>query len=117
MKKLLFFINPITARATVTPYLIDIVDIFEKSGYDVTVHITKRRDDIREMIEAVGSAFDTVVCAGGDGTLNETVSGVIRLDKKPKIGYIPSGTTNDFAQSWGIPKKPLDAARSIVSPS
>ena len=115
MKKLLFLVNPITARATVTPHLIDIIDIFEKSGYDVTIHITKRRDDIREMMMSVGSYYDTVVCAGGDGTLNETVSGVIKLDKKPKIGYIPSGTTNDFAQSWGIPKKPLDAAKSIVT--
>ena len=59
------------------------------------------------MIDAIGSMFDTVVCAGGDGTLNETVAGVIKLNKKPKIGYIPSGTTNDFAQSWGIPKNPM----------
>ena len=115
MKKLLFLINPKTAKMTISPHLVDIIDIFEKSGYDVTVHITQRRNDIREVIRAVGSTYDTVVCAGGDGTLNETVSGVIALDKKPKIGYIPSGTTNDFAQSWGIPKKPIEAARSIVT--
>lgn len=115
MKKLLFLINPVTAKTTITPHLIDIIDIFEKGGYDVTVHVTKRKNDTREITEAVGSAYDVVVCTGGDGTLNETVSGVIGLAKKPRIGYIPAGTTNDFATSWGIPKKPLDAARSIVS--
>lgn len=115
MKKLLFLINPVTAKTALSPYLIDIIDIFEKGGYDVTIHVTKRKNDTREITEAIASAYDIVVCSGGDGTLNETVSGVIGLQKKPRIGYIPAGTTNDFALSWGIPKKPLDAARSIVS--
>ncbi|MBE6541723.1 MAG: YegS/Rv2252/BmrU family lipid kinase [Ruminococcaceae bacterium] len=115
MKKLLLIINPVTAKVTISPHLVDIVDIFEKSGYDVNIHISKRKNDIKEVTEQTGSNYDVVVCSGGDGTLNETVSGVLKLDKKPKIGYIPAGTTNDFAQSWGIPRKPLDAAKSIVS--
>ena len=115
MKKLLLIINPVTAKTTISPYLIDMIDIFEKAKYDVKVHISKCKHDITEIIEKTGSKFDVVVCAGGDGTLNETVSGVLKLDKKPKIGYIPAGTTNDFATSWGIPRKPIDAAKSIVS--
>lgn len=115
MKKLLLLINPVTAKTALAPHLIDIIDIFEKGGYDVTIHITKRKNDTREITEAVGAAYDIVVCGGGDGTLNETVSGVIGLAKKPRIGYIPAGTTNDFALSWGIPKKPIEAAHSIVS--
>ncbi len=115
MKKMLIIINPVTAKTTVSPWLVDMIDIFERGGYDVTVHVTKKRNDTREITQALGSYFDTVVCVGGDGTLNETVSGVIGLKNKPKIGYIPAGTTNDFANSWGIPKKPLDAARSIVT--
>ena len=114
MKKLLMMINPVTAKNMITPHLVDVVDIFEKGGYDVTVHVTKHRNDPGEMIRAVGSDYDTVVAVGGDGTLNETVGGVLALKDKPKIGYIPAGTTNDFATSWGIPKKPIDAARSIV---
>lgn len=115
MKKLLFIINPATARNTVTPYLIDIIDILEKGGYDVTVHISKSPSDIGEIVAALGEIFDTIVAAGGDGTLNQTVSSALWLKKKPRIGYIPSGTTNDFAKSWGIPRKPLDAAKSIVN--
>lgn len=115
MKKLLLIINPVTARATITPHLIDVIDTFEKGGYAVDVHITKKKNDACELITAVGGEYDTVVCAGGDGTLNETVTGVMRLEKKPCVGYIPAGTTNDFAGSWGIPKNPLNAAKSIVS--
>ena len=115
MKKLLFIINPVTARLAVTPHLIDIVDIFEKGGYDVTVHISKAKGEVTDYVAENGANFNTVVCAGGDGTLNETIAGVLTItENKPEIGYIPSGTTNDFAGSWGIPKKPLDAARAIV---
>lgn len=115
MKKLLFIINPVTTKPAISPHLIDVIDTFERGGYEVNVHISKHKNDTCEITEKYGSEYDTVVCAGGDGTLNETVSGVMRLEKKPCIGYIPAGTTNDFAYSWGIPKKPLDAARSIVS--
>ena len=115
MKKLLLIINPVTAKATITPHLIDIIDIFENGGYDVTTHISKHKNDMRELIGSVGESYDVVVSAGGDGTLNETVSGVLALTKKPKIGYIPSGTTNDFARSWGIPFNPVTVAKHIVS--
>lgn len=115
MKKLLLIINPVTAKAVITPHLIDIIDIFENGGYDVTTHISKHKDDIKELIGSVGESFDVVVSAGGDGTLNETVSGVLKLTNKPKIGYIPSGTTNDFARSWGIPFNPVEVAKHIVS--
>ena len=113
--KLLLIINPVTAKAAVTPHLIDIIDIFENGGYDVTVHISKHKNNIKELVSTVGEDYDVVVSAGGDGTLNETVSGALWLNKKPKIGYIPSGTTNDFAKSWGIPTNPVAIAKHIVS--
>ena len=115
MKKLLFIINPVTARSTLHPSLIDVIDTFEKGGYEVTVHITQYKNDTKETVQRLGENYDLIVCAGGDGTLNETVSAVVGLDKKPKIGYIPAGTTNDFATSWGIPKKPVAAAENIVN--
>lgn len=116
MKKLLFVINPVTAKAAVTPYLIDIIDLFVKDGYEVNTYVTQDKADTERVVVEKGSLYDTIVCAGGDGTLNGTVSGVLKLecDKKPNIGYIPAGTTNDFASSWGIPKNPLVAAKSIV---
>ena len=115
MKKLLFIINPVTAKTAITPALIDILDTFERAGYEVTTHVTQYKNDTQETARAVGEQVDVIVCAGGDGTLNETVSGVIGFAKKPKIGYIPSGTTNDFAMSWGIPRKPLAAAERIAA--
>ena len=115
MKRLLLLINPVTARTALTPALIDVIDCFEKGGYEVTVHVTQYKNDTFETVRRVGWEYDTVVCAGGDGTLNETVSAVIGFEKKPTVGYIPAGTTNDFAVSWGIPRKPLEAAQRIVS--
>lgn len=114
MKKLLLIINPVTAKAIISPHLIDIIDIFENGGYNVSVHISKSKGEVCGYVENNGSFYDTVVCAGGDGTLSETISGVLKLSNRPPIGYIPSGTTNDFAASWGIPKKPVDAARAII---
>ncbi len=115
MKKLLLIINPVTAKPTISPHLIDVIDIFENGGYDVTVHISKHKNDIKELLGTVGESFDVVVSAGGDGTLNETVSGILPLNKKPRIGYIPSGTTNDFAKSWGIPSNPITVAKNIIT--
>lgn len=115
MKKLLLIINPVTAKTVITPHLVDIIDIFENGGYDVTVHISKRPNDVCKIVRATGENYEVVVSAGGDGTLNETVSGILWLNKKPRIGYIPSGTTNDFAKSWEIPRNPIEAAKAIVN--
>ena len=115
MKKLLLVINPVTAKAALSPALIDVMDCFEKGGYEVTVHVTQYKNDTQDTVKRIGAQFDTVVCAGGDGTLNETVAAILTLGRKPGIGYLPAGTTNDFAVSWGIPRKPLDAAARIVS--
>ncbi len=114
MKKLLLLINPVTARSALTPHLIDVIDCFEKGGYAVTTHVTQRKNDTQDTVKSIGEQFDTVVCAGGDGTLNETVSAVLEFGRKPKVGYIPAGTTNDFAVSWGIPRKPVQAAERIA---
>ena len=115
MKKLLLLINPITAKKTLGTNLTDVIDRLMKGGYEVTVHVTQRKGETKEVAKNRGEEFDTIVCVGGDGTLNDTVSGILKLEKKPKIGYIPAGTTNDFASSWGIPKKPLEAVKKIVS--
>jgi len=114
-KQMLFIINPVTAKAILTPHLIDILDTFIKGGYEVTTHITQDKDDTRRTAAQRGGEFDTIVCAGGDGTLNGVIAGILDLPKKPVIGYIPSGTTNDFANSWGLSRNPLEAAKNIVN--
>ncbi len=104
MKKLLFLFNPVAGKGRLRPKIADILDLFIKQGYDVTVHTTQSRDDARKTAAARGCEFDRIICAGGDGTLNEVINGVMACgEHKPEVGYIPTGTTNDFAKTLGLP--------------
>jgi len=116
-KNLLFFVNPKAGQLELRYHLIDMIDVFTAGGYAVTVHTTQNARDLTEQIVRRGSDFDLVVCAGGDGTLNEAVSGLMRLEKRPPLGYIPGGTCNDVASTLGIPKDPVAAARAILGGS
>ena len=113
-KNLLFFVNPKAGQLELRHHLIDMIDVFTAGGYAVTVHTTQNARDLTEQIVRRGSDFDLVVCAGGDGTLNEAVSGLMQLEKRPPLGYIPGGTCNDVASTLGIPKDPVAAARAIL---
>ena len=114
-KKLLFFINPKAGQLELRHHLIDMIDVFTAGGYDVTVHTTQNPRDLTECMAAEGSKYDLVVCAGGDGTLNEAVSGLMRLEQRPVLGYIPGGTCNDVASTLGIPRDPVAAAKTVIS--
>ncbi|MCH5209422.1 MAG: YegS/Rv2252/BmrU family lipid kinase [Oscillospiraceae bacterium] len=106
MSKLLFIFNPLSGKGLIKHHLLDIIDIFTKAGYDVTVRPTQSHLDAYVYIRTHGSEFDRIVVSGGDGTLNEGVEGLMsfpREERKP-IGYIPAGTTNDFASTLNIPK-------------
>ena len=102
MKKLLFVYNPNSGRELLKPKLSDVLDIFVKSGYDVTVYPTQKYHDAFEKIKSYTERYDLVVCSGGDGTLDEVVSGMQVRGEQIPIGYIPTGTTNDFASSLHI---------------
>ena len=114
-KKLLFVFNPLSGRAQIKSNLLSIVDIFTKSGYEVTVFPTQAKNDCFNIIKENGPFFDLVVCSGGDGTLNETVRGLMELSSPPVLGYIPAGTTNDFAYSLSFSKDMQKAAHDIVN--
>lgn len=114
-KKMLFVFNPQSGKGQIRNKLMDILDIFIKAGYHVEVHVTQKPLDARKVIIQRGEEMDIIVGSGGDGTLNEVVSGVMELSHKPKIGYIPTGTTNDFASSHKIPKDMLKAADIAVN--
>lgn len=119
MKKTLFVFNPNSGKGQLKSKLLDIVKIFTEGGMEVTVYPTKAPKDGYEYILENGARFDVICCSGGDGTLNETVGAVMQLNEKYgksfPIGYIPSGTTNDFASSLGIPKNMTKAAQVIVN--
>lgn len=116
MKRLLFVFNPNSGKGKIKNKLMKIIQILSAGGYEVTVYPTKAKMDGFNHICECADRFDIVVCSGGDGTLSETVGAMLkRNDIRVPIGYIPSGTTNDFANSIGIPKRMEDAAKYIVS--
>ena len=115
MNKLLLVLNPCAGQRKVKKYLADIIDIFNRAGYTVTVHITEKSGDGEAAVIRYAAETDIVVCCGGDGTFNETISGVLKSGAQIPIGYIPSGSTNDFAASLHLSTDILQAARDIVS--
>lgn len=115
MKKMLFIYNPNAGTAMLKPRLADVIDIFVKGGYEVTAYPTQRYHDALAKMLSYTEDYDLVVCSGGDGTLDEVVTGMARREKKVPIGYIPAGTTNDFASSLHISKDMLEAADTAVN--
>ncbi len=113
-KKLLFVFNPFSGKAQIKNQLLDIVDTMVKAGYEVTVYPTQTAGDAVHKIDREAGSYDMVVCSGGDGTLDEVVTGMMQCEKKVPLGYIPAGSTNDFASSLGIPKDMLKAAETAV---
>lgn len=114
MKKMLFFVNPAAGKEEIRTHLMDVIHYFTANGYDVLCHPTQRAGDIPEFLAQRGEEFDMVVSCGGDGTLNETVTGLMQLNQRPLLGYIPAGTVNDFATSLHIPKTIMESAKNIV---
>lgn len=107
-------VNPRAGRSKSRGPLFDAVSIFSEAGYLVSVHNTTAPGDAAETVAREGGSYDLVVTAGGDGTLNETIAGLMRLDRPPLLGYLPQGSTNDFAASLHISGKPDIAAEAIV---
>lgn len=114
MKKLLFVMNPCAGMRKANKVLPEILGLFNRYGYDVHVHITEGRADAAEVVARRAGEMDLVVCCGGDGTFNETVSGVLRSGTRTPVGYIPAGSTNDFAVSLGLKSNPVEAAKAIM---
>lgn len=109
-KRLLFIYNPHSGKAQIRSNLLDIIDIFVKAGYEVTAYPTQSSGDAIEVVTSRDPGYDLVVCSGGDGTLNEVISGMMKSEEKTPIGYIPAGSTNDFARSLKIPSYMIKAA-------
>ncbi len=113
-KKILLIINPNAGRIKSMRTLSDIVDIFSHAGFVTTSYSTKAKGDATQLVKEHAQNHDIVACAGGDGTLNEVISGLMSLEQAPPIGYIPMGTSNDFAASIGLSTNIKAAARDIV---
>lgn len=114
MKKMLFIYNPYAGKGQIGENLSEIINVFCGAGYQVEVRPTRRKADGQEYVEKYGFLYDRIVCSGGDGTLSEVISGMMKLDEKPVLGYIPAGSTNDFSIGMKIPKKMAEAAEVAV---
>lgn len=113
-KKILFIINPRSGKGLIKNYLLEIVDIFIKNKMDVMIYTTQSEMDAMRLTKDRAGDFDMVVCSGGDGTLDEVITGMMHSQVKRPVGYIPAGSTNDFANSLGLPKNMELAARCIA---
>ncbi|MBQ7923044.1 MAG: YegS/Rv2252/BmrU family lipid kinase [Clostridia bacterium] len=115
MKQLLLILNPASGTRKAAKNLSEIISVFNRAEYDTHVYVTACRGDAVKAVQQFGTAADLIVCCGGDGTLNETVTGMIRGGFDIPIGYIPSGSTNDFANSLHLSGNVVEAAQQIVS--
>ena len=114
MKKMLFVMNPFAGTRRANRFLPEILSLFNRAGYIVITHMTAGPGDGAAIVERLAPEMDTVVCCGGDGTLNETINGILRSGAQVPIGYIPAGSTNDFAASLQLPTNIMKAAEAIV---
>lgn len=114
MKKLLFVVNGHSGKGQIKNKLLDIIDIMIQEGYHVQVHTTQEREDATKVVREQAKYYDLVVCSGGDGTLDEAVTGMMQSEVRTPLGYIPAGSTNDFANSLEIPKDMIQAAKTAV---
>lgn len=114
MQKVLIIFNPLSGTKLSKRHIADIVDMYCKAGYVCTVHATQRQNDATEVVFALAQDYDRIVCIGGDGTLNEVLSGLLKGGHNCKIGYVPTGSTNDFANSLGIQKNVLKSAKATI---
>ena len=114
MKKMLFVMNPYAGMRRANRYLADLLTIFSQADYEIIARMTCGTGDASRIVREKCVGVDLVVCAGGDGTFNETVSGILEAGCDVPVGYIPCGSTNDFANSLKLSTNVLQAARDIV---
>lgn len=115
LKRVLFIYNPNAGNGKAGKEFFGVIDVLANADYELVIYRTKARFDAKEKIIKDGESFDRIVCFGGDGTLSEVVSGVMELENRPEIGFIPAGSTNDTAKSYNIPNDPVKAAHIAVN--
>ena len=116
MIKIYLIVNLIAGKALISENLGNIINEFTKIGGEVTVHPTQSSQDVADSAYyACENNFDIIVCGGGDGTLSQCIQGVMKSQNRLAIGYLPAGSTNDFAQSLDIPKNIMDAVQWVIN--
>jgi len=114
-EKLMLLVNPCAGKGGSRAALGDVAEVFCRAGWEPTLYMTEKQGDAPVLTAAHAGDYDKIVCLGGDGTLSETVAGLMALPEPPVLGYIPMGTANDVATTLGLSRDPVEAARAIVS--
>lgn len=114
MKNMLLIVNPYSGQKKAVKLLAEIIAMFNRADYAVQVYMTAGPGDATDVVARVCEDMDLVVCCGGDGTFNETIAGLLRADSKTPVGYIPAGSTNDFASSLRLSTDILEATQDII---
>ncbi len=114
MKRILFVVNPCAGKKKANSQLAQIIGMFNRAGYEVISYMTAGRGDATRIVRERGGSVDKIVCCGGDGTFNEVMSGVMEQGLTTPIGYLPAGSTNDFAASLHLPTDLIEAAKQCV---
>lgn len=114
-KRLLFVYNAHSGHEKIRIKLVDILDIFTKAGYEITIHPTQGKGDATEYIKERGINYDRIVCCGGDGTLDEAVNALLSFERTIPLGIIPAGSTNDFGRTLSIPSNMVKAAEITMT--
>lgn len=115
-KRALLIFNPVAGEGRSLRLLPQVVKHMTDNGYACTTLTTINSGSATEYVKKYGAENEIVVCSGGDGTANEVISGIMQLpkEKRPRMGYVPSGSTNDFANTLCIPKNSDEAVRNIT---
>lgn len=113
-KRLMLIVNPNAGRKRGKRLAPRVIEWLRKSGFTCRMFITKKRGDGTRFAQRNGGEYDVVVCMGGDGTLNEVINGILKGGHDVSLGYIPTGSTNDFARSMNISKDPKTAVNDII---
>lgn len=114
-KKMLLVVNPVSGKKMAKQYMMRMINRFDQAGYNVTACCTQINKNAYDIVKNRGREFDIVVCCGGDGTLKETVCGIMELGLDIPVGYLPMGSTNDFAHSMNIPTDVFEAVEAIIN--
>lgn len=115
MKHCFLFANGKAGKQRIKTQLAEVIDLLNQHDYDCTVVFSQYPHHVEELVFALDEKVDLVLISGGDGTLNEAINGLMKSGKQVPLGYLPSGTTNDFASSMGIPKDCVKALKMILS--
>lgn len=114
-QRVLLIVNPVAGKMRGKAALYPLTEAFCGAGYEVTAFVTAQRGDAERVARESGARHDLVVCCGGDGTLGEVINGMGHGDVRVPLGYIPLGSTNDFAGTLGLPRRVPEAIDRVLN--